>query len=511
MSEHALPEDLRQWPADPYRLLGVTHGVGPRDLKRAYTRLIRTFKPEQFPEHFRRIREAYENVLRFVEIFGAPDIAPEPSKGGTQAREESVAAPQTNEPQRDEIGQEKEEKDESVDLPVMRQGLNGDAPPAMERLHSPNEECSTAKPPARPERDDPASLWQLAVDGHDAAAYCRLRVLDQRQPGRAEVCLPLYWLLVLNPALEPQRAPADWLVHGLLHNGLGGPLRELYRREIADDPREATSPRCTRLLELELPAAAAADLLEWRWQAAGRLGHYWIIAEDIQRLRARMLRDDEETWVRLLFSAVEQLSAMCDPGRVTLLIRQLRDELKQFEHLQGRLADALDRHEFLLEVARGLEVLRREPGIPPLFLELLPLSWTQPFPEVRPLLLRFLNDVAGQPWTFLKLFTRIQAQSSAALAQYGNLLLMLRATVPDIDETRSAEELAHPIRQFLTSGDWDGYLNFSGELLGFCLRDVVAPEQVAEAVAPQDDALAQRITDDWPLRYVWLSCRLFWA
>ena len=41
-----LPEDLSRWPTDPYALLGVTHDVAPRDLKRAYTQLIRTYKPE---------------------------------------------------------------------------------------------------------------------------------------------------------------------------------------------------------------------------------------------------------------------------------------------------------------------------------------------------------------------------------------------------------------------------------------------------------------------------------
>ena len=64
MSDHALPDDLSQWPSDPHELLGVAHGVAPRELRRAYTRLIRRYKPEQHPEHFRRIREAYEDCLQ---------------------------------------------------------------------------------------------------------------------------------------------------------------------------------------------------------------------------------------------------------------------------------------------------------------------------------------------------------------------------------------------------------------------------------------------------------------
>ena len=47
----------------------MPRNVLPRDLKRAYTRLIRAYKPEQHPEQFRRIREAYETALRYVEWY----------------------------------------------------------------------------------------------------------------------------------------------------------------------------------------------------------------------------------------------------------------------------------------------------------------------------------------------------------------------------------------------------------------------------------------------------------
>ena len=54
-----LPDDVRRWPSDPFKLLGVPRNVPPRDLKRAYTRLIRSYKPEHSPDEFRRIRAAH--------------------------------------------------------------------------------------------------------------------------------------------------------------------------------------------------------------------------------------------------------------------------------------------------------------------------------------------------------------------------------------------------------------------------------------------------------------------
>src|SRR5690606_17811124 len=67
MSEHTLPDDLSQWPDDPYQLLGLKPGADERAIKKAYTRLIRQFKPEQAPNHFRRIRDAYEQAKRWLQ------------------------------------------------------------------------------------------------------------------------------------------------------------------------------------------------------------------------------------------------------------------------------------------------------------------------------------------------------------------------------------------------------------------------------------------------------------
>src|SRR4051812_35481070 len=59
-----LPDDPRYWPRDPFELLGVAAGASETELKRAYTRLIRRFKPEHSPEQFRLVREAYEAALQ---------------------------------------------------------------------------------------------------------------------------------------------------------------------------------------------------------------------------------------------------------------------------------------------------------------------------------------------------------------------------------------------------------------------------------------------------------------
>src|SRR5262245_25458622 len=70
-----LPDDVNRWPTDPYRLLGIERGASATEARKATTRLTPQYKPEQHPEHFRRIRDAYEAVTRFG---GYPYFPPGP-------------------------------------------------------------------------------------------------------------------------------------------------------------------------------------------------------------------------------------------------------------------------------------------------------------------------------------------------------------------------------------------------------------------------------------------------
>jgi len=393
MSASELPEDLRQWPDDPFELLGVSTDVEERDLRRAYTRLIRLFKPEQYPEHFRRIRTAYENALQRVQLF-------------QRFRFEAAEEDPTPEP----------------------------APPAEESLPAWN------SPPAEPDvRDELPQLWQRAIAGEDAAVYHRLVELHDRDPGNTDICIRLYWLLVLNPDLDAKRARCDWLATGLHRSGLSGPLRELYRREIATDPEEAISPRCTRLLDAAARAGALADMLEWRWQAIGRLSgwqvntgdmaqalapyvdvaalssHWQTIVADVDRFRERIAREDDEVWLRLLLTAVEQLLPFGDIPDVSARLAEYGREIDRHQHLHHRAADGLDRLDFLRDVAKGWQQLRHAPWPPPALLRLVPLSWTRPFTEIRPLLLAYLEQVYRWPGESLKSFDAAGARSAHAV------------------------------------------------------------------------------------------------
>jgi hypothetical protein len=60
---------------NPTAFVGLSEGFQRNDLKRAYTSLIKRYKPEQFPSEFQRIRAAYEQLdhqLRYGSMSEAP-------------------------------------------------------------------------------------------------------------------------------------------------------------------------------------------------------------------------------------------------------------------------------------------------------------------------------------------------------------------------------------------------------------------------------------------------------
>ena len=72
---------------DPYEILGIDRSATPLDVRRAYVRLIKVFRPERDPAAFQRIHEAYEAIRHEVgsrpsapREAAPPEAAPAPSE-----------------------------------------------------------------------------------------------------------------------------------------------------------------------------------------------------------------------------------------------------------------------------------------------------------------------------------------------------------------------------------------------------------------------------------------------
>lgn len=494
MNPKRLPDDLSAWPKDPLSVLGVPRGVDRATARRAYTALLREFNPEHFPEHFRRIREAYEFVLRQVE-------AVEMWKSQQQAvsPEESPFEfdPATGSGADDEaIEQSDDERVAALDKPAG----NRVAGPAISiaRWH-----------------DDLEALWDRAVS-RDESAYRAFVEMEARFNGRRDLCLRLYWLLVAWPELDSRRGACDWLARGLTLGGLCGPLAELYRRELDDHPNEALSERCANLLDGEAEPARLADLAEARWRAAGRLDQFELIAEDLERLRPRLNPAAEEVWGRLVLAGVNEMCWSLSP-EVQSLANAFWQELDELPHLHTPLRDSLDRTETIRSVSVGWRVLRRARGVPEELLQLVRRSTLASGDDVVPRALKLFYRLLTDDRQLLALFDRIHKASPGMLAQVGQLIRLCGGVEP-AEARKDADQIRVLAQLEIEAHYRNSYDALRPFLLDFCVREQISPESLMRLpnvvlARPEsaNTALIRRMFTDAPIQLVYLAHRALGA
>ena len=478
MNEHTLPEDCSRWPDNPFDLLGVAPGVNERDLRRAYARLIRTYKPEHSPEQFRRIREAYETVrgyAAYFTTFDAPADPPDPPDESPPAMRHRSEVPESD----------------ASDEPV---------------------EERAPVPLPRPLEEELDEAWDWAVEGDEARAYSRLLELRERHPGRTETCLRLYCLLGLAPELDGRRTPRDFLADGLREDGGGGPCHEPYRREIEADPDEALTGRFAALLEATTQPGLLATLVEWRWRAVAGRGRADVIGGDMPGLRARLAFDHEEIWLRLLAFAAGQLAWI--PARPDAFgLAECLREIASHQHLQLSSADVFDRLDFLERVAIGWHKLVKSGAVPVGFLGLLSRFWTRPFSEVRPDVMASLAAIAGDRGGWLAYLDALNLLSPPLLALFGQMLDSYQWSLDQEDDDRDPDDLSELARHFLEE---HGSLRYAAalrpRLLAFCLRERIDPDVVAQVALAETvvlpEARLEKLVNDWPLRHLYRACTL---
>jgi hypothetical protein len=465
MSASRLPENLSEWPRDPYAVLGVQFGIDPRELRRAYTQLIRSYKPEHFPEHFRRIRAAYEAVLRHITFFGAA-AASRPVPAESLPAEEAP--------------------------PLERRG-----PDLMEQMQT---------------------HWELACREQESEAYRGMRVLYEQHPDCAELCMRLYWVLRLAPEVDAIRKPCDWLVAGLRANEFTGPLRELYRRELAENPEYAGDDAAAGLLMHIASSTQVIDLAGWRWLAAARLECWEWIIDDVAALREQVSDADPERWARLLMSAVDYLAwGLTKAARDQTAL--YCEEAQKHEELHRRLSREFDRMEHLQNLAAKWHSLDQAGDLPDVLADLIAVCWGRPKADVRPRLDAFLAEVARQPGMWLVTLTKIHKQAPELIDLVMRTLQAQQSSMyGDATLWRDAEEARCAIADFFDLQDRMTYDEYRYALLQFCLAEAISPEVVASYLGGRNEYtlsalvhLSQTIPADVPLQCVWLAHRTFWA
>jgi hypothetical protein len=92
-----MDEQEPQWsllPSQPVEFFNLAEGYDRKDLKRAYNRLLRMYKPEKFPAEFQKIRSAYELLDARMRYGGANNASDQEAFSGwnASAKQESFSA-----------------------------------------------------------------------------------------------------------------------------------------------------------------------------------------------------------------------------------------------------------------------------------------------------------------------------------------------------------------------------------------------------------------------------------
>jgi hypothetical protein len=471
MNKPDLPEDVTHWPEDPYQLLGVDRGSSVRDLKRSYARLLRRFKPERFPEQFRRIRQAYEALLRYAEWFGSvgqasPAVDSEPTS-------ESPA-------------------DKAAPVPLSS---------------APDDHARTV--------DD---CWQWVCAGKEEEAYASLRKIQERQPQMEETYVRLYWLLWTRPELDASRLACEWLEHGLRQTRRPGILLNLLRDELLENPAEALGDRYLQLLDVPFSPQLLSALLEARWLAADRCAELKSCWSDLDTFRSRFAADEEALWLLLVVALAARLACP-----LSSLEGQLFDlcsaECQRYKHLGLTHSDAFDQLEVLVEIRRHWPRIRAH-NIPESMLHLLRLGRNRPFEEVRPDLEEVLSRLSESPGKWLRYLDLIQGTVPGVLSRFSELVEQLLYSRGQPREVALDDQTVLRFAAVvLQRGELQrGYYAFRRRLLTSCLKEAISPERLADVMGgvlagwpTKHSSLADALLQDWPLRYVYQACAVFWS
>lgn len=490
MTDERLPDDLARWPTDPFELLGVNASIDERGLKRAYAKLIRQFKPEHHPQHFIRIREAFEQLLQHIQWksqFPSTESGDETSDQNGQRQVESFDIEFAG-----NLPRSKNLDPDAARSNQIHRSTNG-------TLRSFEEALEVA--------------WQPALKGDAVQSYLQLLNLVPQFEQPCEIYLRLYWLHRLFPDLEPARHHSHWLIIALKRTRFHSAPWLLYCAELKRQPQLAQSTEHQSLLNIAMPSWRLFELLKHRWRAALRVKNWEWVHRDLDLLRGLLKFDSSVTWVQILFQVFD-LAAWSSCPAARQIVEETKQELQELSETHAQLHRAFFRYDLLLEVLaktpiEPLQIVDDE------FREFSRDNWHQSVDAPDPQFKAALENWAANPRRILKLLTGFRKHARHLFGHISNIIMGLKRDKHDQNAFQREESIKELIQQFLLSRKKMKYGRFRVELLEFCCHNRITLEEI---LASFEDWLDYEMPDktlpflrtDRPLKVVLHGVFAFW-
>lgn len=465
MTDDQLPDDPSQWPSSPWKLFGLDSDADLASLRRAYSRLIRQFRPDTHPVEFQRIREAYEqinsSITAQVQFELQADI--EPSSHESELSPNSPIEPAIS-------------KRNAVDREV---ALN------VYETFAQHEKTSVAE------------------------AYHTL-IRHYEQNSSETTMAALYWQLVINPDLDSQREPADWLLKGLSFASGSTTLVKLFGQELGLNSKFALKSDTGHIL-LRIPVRSRSNLLFQRWKQAAAAENWQVISDDLAAHRESFVDSDVTAWVRLTIIAAGHAAWSRHPDAVGIL-DFCRQEIAIFGDVHLELNAELMQFDLLEILSRTFDVLvTSQRRITQTFAQALPAVWNSST-NVRSVVIPILIDLLSQPEIALVELDKVVRIAPTVLQYFYDVLDQVALAWIDDSDTPAGRVTAERIVHFQILSPMSGYSMSRESILRFCLDEFISPESLAATLeAEQDVALVfdgsktqtfESIRNDLSLRFL---------
>lgn len=508
-----LPADVNDWPTDPQLLLGVSSEISRRDLKRAYARLIKKYKPEHAPEEFRRVRAAYEKLDQQLEWREEHELRrrlfEDESESSSEDRQTRPSGAITS--------------DNNSRNDVIPPQTSATEPGAFDLDTGEADQIHTGQQGKdRNRQKNPDELWQWALDGGDLQrVYAELLDWRRRRSPTEIDFARLYWLTTLVPDLEPDRDPCTWLIEGLRHHRSSHQLFEMLETEVRRRDGQVPAVLEDSLIDPGDVAWRRVNFAELRWFAARRQGRFDVINQDFQSLKRAFL-DEPDQWLRLLNVGLRHVVITHSVG----LLEELRQEVQQAPSQAGDnwIWDSLDYDLALHQVwSQGTDILGTAStgGVTlrlQAILDLIETTWQMPVPDARESVLQFSQELAEFSERSLLELAIIEQRARPLLRRIQELFaqqLSLAGVDYRTDLTLPVQqELERFIRDSFPIGSCD---NLNTIVMEYCLFQAVTPHDISRALSQMtvevpDEyfAIAEKLTTNLALNCVVDANRLLW-
>ncbi len=450
---NTLPTDPADWPRDPFRLLGIQPSDDWKTVRRSYTQLIRRFTPDRHPEQFQLIRAAFERIQSWM------------SQGQIEA-----------------------------------------IPPYY--VITPYEPVSVGHSAAQPrtssEPREDGGYWQLVLEGNLQRAYARLVQEQLRSPDCEDVCLQLYWLLSVEPALDATREPLNWLIAGIEARGLTCRLFAVLCDEGKCRPQVALDERLAALLTQCKVNSQLLEFAKWRWSIAVRSRNWLLIHSDMDLLRPRV-QPGTPDWIRLLLAALNCLAWLTADPLPKQVVHQIEQELKQVPHSDATLAFEFERYDLLIGMTSNNWPASMN------WRDILCELWLTPRTESHGIVLTLVEPWMARPYVALDMLDELTQSNPFAM----HYLLECFSTLANTNAGPHDEaSLRRLIDRFLRSSSED-YSKFRYEVLSFSLVEEVPVASICSAMiadgTEEFSQLAHRLSRDAALAGAVHGCRIDWS